>query len=299
VLLAGEPLANSMGLGQINQLVLALVALFAWALARGRPVLGGAALGVATALRLHPALFIAWLAWRRQWRAAGVAAATAVACTAAAVAAVGWPATLEYATRVAPLYGYATVDGQLGNLSLTGWIVAGGRGLLPAVPTGAWRGLGVVASLALVAACALWLRARGPATAARLVPELALVTLVLLLATPNTTINHLVFTLLPLAVLLDATLRGGGTARAAALAAAAVLIGGIDDYYQHPRLVAGPAVLLAGIKTYGLAVLGVLAATALRGPAGAPAPVPGVSARAEDGRHPGPAAASASPGGPR
>ncbi|HEV8584857.1 MAG TPA: glycosyltransferase family 87 protein [Methylomirabilota bacterium] len=267
VFLAWEPLENSVGLGQINQLVLALVALFVWALVSGRPALGGLALGAATALRFHPALFIAWLAWRRQWTACGVAAATAVVCTALATATVGWPATLEYATRVAPQYGYAAVSGQLGNLSLTGWMVATGHGLLPGVPMGAWRGLGAVASLVALGAAVAVLRPPGAAPAPRLVAEAALLSVVLLLVAPNTTINHLVFTLLPLAVLIDATLREGAAGRAAALAAAVVLIGAIDDYYQHPGLTAGPAVLLAGIKTYGLAILAVLAATLLRVPA--------------------------------
>jgi hypothetical protein len=269
VFLTGEPLQNSMGLGQINQLVLALVALFAWSTAMERPLLGGVALGVATALRFHPALFIAWLAWRRQWRACGAAAATAAACTVLATLIVGAPATLEYATRVAPQYGYATVSGALGNLSLTGWLVATGHGLLPGVAPGAWRALGLLVSLGVLGAAALALRPPGRVVVSRLVPELALLSLVLLLVVPNTTINHLVFTLLPLAVLLDATLRGPAWGRAAALATALVLIGAIDDYYQHPSLTTGPAVLLAGIKTYGLVILTALTAASLRVPAAA------------------------------
>ena len=266
IFLTWEPLENSMGLGQINQLVLALLALFVWALASGRAALGGAALGVATALRVHPALFIGWLAWRGKWRAFGVACLTAVACTALAAATVGWAATAEYVTRVAPQYGYGTVPGQLGNLSLTGWIVATGHGLVPSLPLGAWRAAGAVASLAVLAGAVIVLRPPGPVASARLVPELGLVALVLLLIAPNTTINHLVFTLLPLAVLVDATLRDGSLGRAAWLALALVLIGAVDDYYQHPGLTAGPAVLLAGIKTYGLAILAALALTTLGRP---------------------------------
>ncbi|PYM88725.1 MAG: hypothetical protein DME13_01300, partial [Candidatus Rokuibacteriota bacterium] len=222
--------------------------------------------GVATALRVHPALFIGWLAWRGKWRAFGVACLTAVACTALAAATVGWAATAEYVTRVAPQYGYGTVPGQLGNLSLTGWIVATGHGLVPSLPLGAWRAVGVVASLAVLAGAVIVLRPPGPVASARLVPELGLVALVLLLIAPNTTINHLVFTLLPLAVLVDATLRDGSLGRAAWLALALVLIGAVDDYYQHPGLTAGPAVLLAGIKTYGLAILAALALTTLGRP---------------------------------
>jgi alpha-1,2-mannosyltransferase len=271
VFLAGEPLENSMGLGQINQLVLGLLALFVWALACGRDRLGGAALGVATALRFHPALFIGWLAWRRQWRACAVAGLTALACTALATATVGWAATVEYVTRVAPQYGYGTVTGQLGNLSLPGWIVATGHGLLPSVPLGGWRIVGTLAAVALLAAAVLVLRPSGSIAAARLAPELGFVTLVLLLITPNTTINHLVFTLVPLGVLIEATLREGRLDRAAWLAAALVLIGSVDDYYQHPRLATGPAVLLAGIKTYGLVVLAALMLPLVRRPLVSPA----------------------------
>ena len=261
--LTWEPLENSLGLGQINQLVLALLALFVWSLVSGRAVLGGAALGVATALRFHPAHFIGWLAWRGKWRAFAAACLTAVACTALATAAVGWAATVEYVTQVAPQYGYGRVSGQLGNLSLTGWIVATGHGLSPSVPLGAWRTVGVVASVAALAAAIVALRPPGPIAPARLVPELSFIALVLLLITPNTTINHLVFALLPLAVLVDATLRDGSIVRAAWLALAIVLIGAIDDYYQHPGLAIGVPVLLAGIKTYGLAILTALTLTLL------------------------------------
>jgi alpha-1,2-mannosyltransferase len=279
ILLASEPLENSMGLGQINQLVLALLALFVWALASERAVLAAVALGVATALRFHPALFVGWLAWRARWRPFAVACITAVACTALAAVTVGWRATLVYFTQVAPQYGYETVPGQLGNLSLPGWIVATAHGFAPAAPLAPWRVLGLFAALAVLAASVLVLRPAGSVPAARLLPELALVTLVLLLITPNTTINHLVFTLLPIAVLVDITLRSGSTARAAWLAVALVLIGAIDDYYQHPSLTAGPAVLLAGIKTYGLGILVALSVTALPTPARAAAAAP---ARAAD-----------------
>src|SRR5262249_15046422 len=227
--------------------------------------------GFATALRFHPTLFIGWLAWRHRWRAFAAACMTALVCTALATATVGWDATVEYVTRVAPQYGYATVTGQLGNLSLTGWIVATGHGLLPASPLGAWRIVGMLVALAALAGAAVILRPSGPIAPTRLAPELGFVTLVLLLITPNTTINHLVFTLLPLAVLVEATLRDGSPARAAWLGVAWVLIGAIDDYYQHPGLTAGPAVVLAGIKTYGLVVLTALMLPLLRRPAVIPA----------------------------
>src|SRR5262249_55902644 len=194
-----------------------------------------------------------------------------------ATATIGWAASVEYITRVAPQYGYAALPGQLGNLSLPGWIVATGHGLLSSVSLGAWRLVGMVAALAALAAALSVLRPSGPVAPARHTVELGFVALVLLLITPNTTINHLVFTLLPLAVLVDATLRDGSSARAAALAVALVLIGAVDDYYQHPRLTAGPAVLLAGIKTYGLVILAALMVPLVRPPAPFPPPSPAMA----------------------
>jgi Glycosyltransferase family 87 len=251
--------------------VLGLLALFVWAVAGGRDVLGGAALGVATALRFHPALFIAWLVWRQRWRACAVACLTALACTALATATVGWAPTVEYLTRVAPQYGYGALTGQLGNLSVPGWIVATGHGLLPSLPLGGWRIVGMLAAAVALATAVLVLRPWGSIAPERLAPELGFVALVLLLITPNTTINHLVFTLLPLGVLIESTLRDGRPGRAAWLAAALVLIASVDDYYQHPRLATGLAVLLAGIKTYGLVVLAALMLPLLRRPVVAPA----------------------------
>jgi len=80
IFLASEPLENSMALGQINQLVLALVSVFVWAFVSGRDVVGGVALGMATALRFHPALFIGWLAWRCRWRARECGARGSASC---------------------------------------------------------------------------------------------------------------------------------------------------------------------------------------------------------------------------
>lgn len=258
-----EPLENSLGLGQINLLILALTCIFLAALQADRPAIGGIALGLAAALRIHPALFLLYLAWRGEWRACLWAAGTAAACTLAAIPLVGWSATLTYGTLVAPKYGRA-LFGQ-GNHSLTGWLMKTGHGLVPRVPVSLWRFFGQMGSLGLLALAFAALRPPGRTARGRLVPEVAFLSTVLLLATPNTTINHLVFTLIPLAVLLE---RGLGTPPRPFvlpwLGAAVVLIGAIDDYYGHPSLAAGPGVLLSGIKTYGLVILVWLCFKALR-----------------------------------
>jgi alpha-1,2-mannosyltransferase len=261
-----EPLENSLGLGQINLLVLALTAVFVWALAAGRPVAAGLAIGLAAALRLHPALFIAYLAWRRQWRAFAWGAGTAVACTLAAIPLVGWSATLEYVTDVAPRY--ARSFAGLGGHSLPAFILTTGPAFVAGVPEPVWRGLGRALSVAALAAAVLILTPGGAAARPRLVRETAFLSTVLLLAVPNTTINHLVFTFIPLAVLLAAALDGRGEEWRWLpwLALSVLLLGGVDDYYGHPRLAGGPQVLLAGIKTYALVILAVLGARLVRRP---------------------------------
>ena len=257
VALVFEPLENSLGLGQINLLILALTCLFLAALHTGRPAMAGVAIGLAAALRVHPALFILYLAWRREWRACAWGAGTAMACTLIAIPLVGWDATVQYATLVAP--NYARAFAGLGNHSLTGMVMNTGFGFLNVVPVDLWRSIGQTVSLGVLVFAWATLRPMGPVAPDRLVAEIAFLSSVLLLATPNTTINHLVFTFIPLAVLLERAL---GPDRQGALipwiAVAVLLIGGINDYYAHPLIAVGPAVLFGGIKTYGLMILAVL-----------------------------------------
>ncbi len=263
VALVSEPLENSLGLGQINLLILALTGLFLAALRAGRPAMAGVAIGLAAALRVHPALFILYLAWRKEWRACAWGAGTAMACTLIALPLAGWDATVQYATLVAPQYARAFAG--LGNHSLSGLMINTGAGLLDAVPADFWRFIGQAASFGLLAAAFAVLRPTGQVAPGRMVAEIAFLSAALLLATPNTTINHLVFTFIPLAVLLERAL---GPHRQVALipwiAVAVLLIGGIDDYYAHPLIATGPAVLLGGIKTYGLMILAALAFRVVR-----------------------------------
>lgn len=83
-----EPVRETLTFGQVNTLLLTLVAgdvLFG--VARGRRW-AGIGIGLATAIKLTPGVFIVYLLVTRRWRAAGVAIGTATAATlfAAAVA---------------------------------------------------------------------------------------------------------------------------------------------------------------------------------------------------------------------
>ena len=67
--------------GGQNLILLALTwgAVYFWT--RGRDFVGGASLGLATALKCTPALFIVYFAWKRQWRIAGIALVSAAVFT--------------------------------------------------------------------------------------------------------------------------------------------------------------------------------------------------------------------------
>lgn len=85
-----EPVRETIGFGQVNTLLLAMVVgdmLFG--VARGRKW-AGVGIGLATAVKLTPGVFILYLLLTRRWRAAATAAATTAA--AALVAAAFFPA---------------------------------------------------------------------------------------------------------------------------------------------------------------------------------------------------------------
>ncbi len=64
--------------GNVNLFIAALVVGGAWLFAGGRRGLAGAAVGLAACVKLTPALWLAWLVYRRQWRALIGAAVVAV-----------------------------------------------------------------------------------------------------------------------------------------------------------------------------------------------------------------------------
>ncbi len=70
MLLAFIPLRNNFLFGQMHLVVLFLLTLAAWLFFRDRPILSGISLATAAALKIFPALFLIYFAWKRQWRAA-------------------------------------------------------------------------------------------------------------------------------------------------------------------------------------------------------------------------------------
>jgi Glycosyltransferase family 87 len=76
--MALDPVWQTLFLGQINLILLALILTDIWRVSRGRPA--GIGIGVAAAIKLTPAIFIVFLLLARRTRAALVAALTFAVC---------------------------------------------------------------------------------------------------------------------------------------------------------------------------------------------------------------------------
>jgi len=81
LILAMEPLRETIPLGQINMLLIVLVLFDLLVLAPKGSRWMGVGIGLATAIKLTPGVFIVYLLLTRQWRAAATAAATAAGVT--------------------------------------------------------------------------------------------------------------------------------------------------------------------------------------------------------------------------
>ncbi|HCT80919.1 MAG TPA: hypothetical protein DGT23_31015, partial [Micromonosporaceae bacterium] len=81
LILVMEPMRETIPLGQINMLLVVLVLLDLLVLAPRGSKWTGVGIGLATAIKLLPGIFIVYLLLTRQWRAAIIASVTAAAAT--------------------------------------------------------------------------------------------------------------------------------------------------------------------------------------------------------------------------
>jgi hypothetical protein len=107
------PLFDHAGMGQANLLVL-FPLLLGLALAPRRPWLGGALVGLATMLKMSPALFFAYFLLKRRMTALASAVAAAVVLSVATLPLVGFAAQRRFYTEVLPTFS----SGEYHGLSL-------------------------------------------------------------------------------------------------------------------------------------------------------------------------------------
>ncbi len=254
-----HPIRNTLDLGQVNAVIFLFLALFFALYRQGRDTTAGVILGVVTALRFHPGFLILYLFWRREFRPALVALATACAVSVLALFAFGIDQSVMYFTQVAPKFSTALVS--IENHSLAGFLATVGRAMGlsdPSQPVSSPWTARIAAGLVLTASALLLPRVPAPRHSRTATLEFALILVMIPLATPNAWINHLVTIIPSLWILFDNLVKEEsprGILRPCLAGAATIMIGVVDDFYMHPLLAHGALVLVSEIKFYGLALV--------------------------------------------
>jgi alpha-1,2-mannosyltransferase len=211
-----------------NTLLLFLVwaGIFFWA--TRREWAGGFCLGLAIALKCTPALFLAYFAWKRQWRMAGTTAVAALVLTLAPVLRQG---PSEYGRHMSfwagnVWKGISAADPSIGvlgpepinNLSLKPALARLLSRLPGAAPSATWKSWLLRLSLGLLLVAAAWaFRGRAERDSERVLFELAAVGVLGLLLSPISWKQHFVSTLPALYLLVRRAISRGATSLRGAL----------------------------------------------------------------------------------
>jgi alpha-1,2-mannosyltransferase len=190
-LLPLEPWASTLSYGQVNILLLALVAVDLLVAVPRHHVLAGMCIGVATAVKLTPAIFIAYLLIVRERRAALVASATAVLATLLTAAVAPHESAEFWTTKIFDIQRIGEPS-WIDNQSLNGMM----HRLNPDAATLLWGAAAIV-----VAAVWLW-RIRKVDESDR-IGGFALTAVVSCLISPITWVYSLVWLIPAIAVLAD------------------------------------------------------------------------------------------------
>jgi alpha-1,2-mannosyltransferase len=280
VIVVSDPVRETIGFGQVNLFIVALVVADVVALRRGGRW-AGLGIGLAAAVKLTPAVFVLYLLLTRRWRAAGVAVGAFVAATAVAVAVAPrtslqfWTQTVWETARVGRL-------DKTSNQSLLGMLA---RLADPGVPSRLlW---------AVLAGGVLIVAMRRAVRAYRQGDELVGITLTGLagcLVSPISWTHHLYWVVPAAVVLVDVAAgarlsdttpwwvraRGRVVARSAAAAVWAMIVvfwSGLIWYVEPANGVHHRQDLwgLLGEDTYGLLMIALLVLLPVRAPAPEPA----------------------------
>lgn len=243
-----EPVRDTFSFGQVNLLLVALVFADARLLATGRGRYAGIGIGLATAVKLTPALFIGYLLVTGRSRQAGRAGATAVAATLLAAVVdpgasrVFWTDALWHTDRIGAL-------GYVSNQSLQGVLAR----LQPDQPS---RAVWLVCAVAVLG---LWAyRARAAVRDGDDRTGFALTGLAACLVSPVTWVHHLVWVLPALLVLADTALRARAVSRAPLMICAGLyvlLCSSVVWLWHRPTT---DAVAFLGANAYVWITLGLL-----------------------------------------
>ena len=259
-----QPAFDTIAYGQIDIVILLLGTLALVAFQRGRHGLLGLALALATLLKLYPLVLALFLAARREWKSVAWTGGWLVVLNAVAVATLGGPEHVVYATEVLPRIGGGT--GWVENQTWNGFLA---RLLLSArrpepvhdrtIDLLTWAGFALAAGASAIAASRCPQRG---STAAAL--HFGLFLVVMVMAVPAAWIHYETVTAITfLALVASAAQRplSAGSAFALALAFGLVAYGNQWTFYDGgPR--PGLTALLLSRELYGLALLWAMALVA-------------------------------------
>ncbi|MEA2626937.1 MAG: alpha,2-mannosyltransferase [Candidatus Binatota bacterium] len=214
LLLTGRYLVSNFDHLQINLIVFALALGGLDLDARGRPLAGGLALGLASAIKLMPIAFVPYLMWARRWTAAAAATAATIILSLLPVPVFGLRRFLDYGRAWLDALGEGWGVGHMNQSIFAMWDRWLGHGMMPFT---AEKANGVPESgdplvtfatavtVAALVAAALWATRRRPAAGGW--PELAewsLVFIVSAILGPVSRKSYLVVLLLPNVLLFAA-----------------------------------------------------------------------------------------------
>jgi hypothetical protein len=229
LVLAFQPVYSSLQLGQVDFVILFLLAVSYWAYKRDKRLLVGPCLAVAALIKLSPAVLIVYFLWKREYLVFVSAAATALVAGLAALLLAGRDAMLTFASTILPalLKGTAFFQNQSLNGFFSRLFVHHGRFYslqeFPSVPHA--RGLSLLVSILLLGVAAYVTRHAIRKDSLRFDLELSLA-MVLMLLVSSVSWDHYLTWLLPVfLILLSPTLRRRVTAGAYALGMACGWVG--------------------------------------------------------------------------
>ena len=182
------PLQTQFEHQNLNIVLLAIGAFSADALLKSRPAIAGAALGIAAAIKIYPALALIWLALRREWRGFAAGVITAGALTVAPVLLRGWQGLVTDVNDFHALTasGWPTRRANQSLVAMWGRYVLGespdGYATLTfAQPLVLWLVVATALLVIVPLAAVVW---RSPRSPKALVDELACVTALAILLSP-------------------------------------------------------------------------------------------------------------------
>lgn len=250
---AFESTVREFAIGQANVVILFFLALASTSLARGRVLLGGAALGATLLLKPIPGMILVGFALRRQWRTVVAAVGLVAAVTAASVAVYGLDAHLScVSATTAVLRGFSR---WWANQSLMGFLVHVG---VPNQFSTAWfdspllvRVLWLASTLAVAGAATLVTLRHPRANAA---VSLSLWLTVGLLVSPRSWDHYWVWLLIPVVLVARAVHDGRVSAWLGGVTYVLLAFPG-QYWHLHPALHHGPQLVLTASQTWGACLL--------------------------------------------